>query len=92
MFPGLQYTASFEIHLGKKYSSLEERHSKMNEMERESKKKTLRKAGLSLFTCVQLGKPIETKDITLGIDWLCVIAAQATHIIWDYFIQHTAEL
>lgn len=83
MCPGLQYAASFEIHLGKKYSSLAQQLSKMNEMEGESKKKkkTLRKAALSLFTCMQLGKPRETKDIALGIDWLCVIAAQATRVI-----------
>lgn len=47
-FPGLQYAASFEIHLAKKYSSLEEQHFKKNKVERERKKKTEKSCSMSL--------------------------------------------
>lgn len=48
MFPGLQHAANFKIHLGKKYSSLEEPHSKMSKMERERKRNPEKSRSISL--------------------------------------------
>lgn len=60
----------------------------MKKMEREKQNQTkpnkqIKHAqnALSVFTCLPLCEYIKTKDFILGIDWLCVTAAQPIHII-----------
>ena len=65
----------------------------MNKMKRErkKKKKNWEKLLVSLHLCATR-ETHRNKYRTLGNDWLCVMAAQATYINRNYFTQYTADL